>query len=241
MTRTLYLLTALLFAGAAPAQPAGERWLRDPAISPDGRTIAFTHGGDIHRVPSTGGTAVALTRTDAVESNPRWSPDGKRIAYSSDRNGTLDVYLLDLADGNVRRLTFHEAHDVVTGFTADGEAVLFESVRYDPPGLAADPHRSRPELYAVPIDGGTPRQVTPIEARQAAADSSGNRLLYSDYKGDQPYRKHDDSPFARDVWLLDLENGRHEQLTTNRWNDHTPAWNPDGTKTRGHPCSRKSL
>ncbi|MBY6205634.1 S41 family peptidase [Halomonas denitrificans] len=226
------VLTSLLSSISAAAQAAGERWLRDPAISPDGQTIAFTHAGDIHRVPVTGGVAIAVTRTDAVESNPRWSPDGQRIAYSSDRNGTLDVYLLDLADGTVRRLTFHEAHDVVTGFTADGESVLFESVRYDPPELAADPHRSRPELYAVPITGGTPRQVTPIEARQAIASPAGDRLLYSDYKGDQPYRKHDDSPFARDVWMLDLsvdhDSGRHEQLTTNRWNDHTPAWNADG-------------
>lgn len=225
--KRLLLLALLLTSTLSLAQQPGERWLRDPAISPDGQTIAFTHAGDIHRVPVTGGVAVALTRTDAVESNPRWSPDGQRIAYSSDRNGTLDVYLLDLTTGTVRRLTFHEANDVVTGFSADGQSVLFESSRYDPPGLAADPHRSRPELYAVPIDGGTPRQVTPIEARQATAD--GNRLLYSDYKGDQPYRKHDDSPFARDVWRLDLDSGRHEQLTTDRWNDHTPAWNPDGS------------
>ena len=227
MNRMLHLALLLPLAASTHAETSSERWLREPALSPDGTVLAFTHAGDIHRVEASGGVAIPLTRTDAIESNPRWSPDGRQLAYSSDRNGTLDVYLLDLVEGGpAQRLTWHEANDVVTGFSADGSAVLFESVRYDAPGHPADPNQRRPELYEVPVTGGTPRQVSPIDARQARWDSSGERLLYADHKGDSFYRKHDDSPFARDIWML--ADGKYEQLTTNPWNDHTPAWDPSG-------------
>ncbi|HKL52071.1 MAG TPA: hypothetical protein VJ908_12960, partial [Wenzhouxiangellaceae bacterium] len=166
----------LSLALSSHAQADDERWLREPALSPDGAALVFTHAGDVYRVDVAGGIAVPLTVTEAVESSPRWSSDGTRIAYSSDRNGTLDVYVLDLAGGPARRLTWHQADDVVTGFSADGGAVLFESVRYNPPGHAADPHQRRPELYEIPVTGGTPRQITAIEARQARLDAKGERL-----------------------------------------------------------------
>lgn len=228
MKWTPFLALLVVLAPSSNAQTNSDRWLRDPALSPDGAVLAFTHAGDIYRVDVAGGVAVPLTHTEAVESNPRWSPDGSRIAYGSDRNGTLDVYVLDLAGGPARRLTYHQADDVVTGFSADGGAVLFESARYDLPGHAADPHQRRTELYEVPVAGGTPRQVTPIEARQARWNARGGRILYADHKGDSFYRKHDDSPFARDIWSLDVDTGRHERLTSNPWNDHTPAWDATG-------------
>ncbi|MEM1144461.1 MAG: S41 family peptidase [Pseudomonadota bacterium] len=227
MLRLVLVLIVLFHPvfGAGATEPG--RWLRDPTLAPDGKSIAFTYGGDIYRVAIEGGLAVPLTRTGSVESQPRFSPDGRHIAYSSDRNGTLDVYVLTLASGTTKRLTFHEANDVVTGFTAEGDAVLFESARFNPPDFAADPHQTQPELYSVSLEGGTPDLLTPVNAFQSTPDSSGGRLLYADQKGERFHRKHDDSPFARDVWSLDLTSGHHRRLTSNRWNDHTPAWAPD--------------
>src|SRR6056297_1556981 len=105
----LTLAALLSFALSSLAQTGGERWLREPALSPDGTVLAFTHAGDIYRVDAAGGVAVPLTLTDAVESSPRWSPDGRSIAYSSNRNGSRDVYLLALSGGPAERLTHHEA------------------------------------------------------------------------------------------------------------------------------------
>jgi Tol biopolymer transport system component/C-terminal processing protease CtpA/Prc len=216
-------LASLLFA-LSSATPAFALWHRDTALSPDGSTLLFTHRGDIYRVASSGGDAIPVTTSSAVEGDPRWSVDGQWIAYTSDRHGNLDVYIVPAAGGSATRLTFHEADDVVTGFSADNAEVLFLSARYDAIGSPLDPHRTKPELYSVAITGGTPRQVTTLDARQARWNRQGSAILYADDKGESFYRKRDDSPFARDIWLFLPEFGEVEQLTTNPWNDHTPVW-----------------
>ncbi|MEM1402734.1 MAG: S41 family peptidase [Pseudomonadota bacterium] len=228
MPRFLLSLGLLCFSAAHVAAEDAGRWLREPTLSANGASIAFTYGGDIYRVNAEGGLATPLTITASIESNPSFSPDGRLIAYSSDRNGTLDVYLLNLETGKTSRLTFHEANDIVRGFSADGTSVLFESTRYNPPDYAADPHQAQPELYKVAVSGGTPTLITPVNALGAVEHADGGRFLYADEKGERFHRKHDDSPFARDIWELNIETNNHRRLTTNPWNDHTPAWTTDG-------------
>ena len=90
------LLLPLAFASiAATSWAVTPLWLRDVKISPDGRSIAFTYKGDIYKVAANGGTAQRLTTQPTYESNPVWSPDGKSIAFASDRNGDMDVYQRD--------------------------------------------------------------------------------------------------------------------------------------------------
>ena len=214
-----FLLSALVISGPAFAQ-----WHRDTALSPDGSTILFTHRGDIYRIPSTGGDAIPVTASPAVESDPRWSHDGRWIAYSSDHYGNLDVFVIPADGGTPQRLTWHENDDTVTGFSADNAEVTFLSSRYDAIDSPLDPNRAKPELYSVAITGGTPRQITTLEARQAQWNRQGTAILYADNKGESFYRKRDDSPFAADVWLYLPESSEVQQLTTNPWNDHTPAW-----------------
>jgi Tol biopolymer transport system component len=84
-------------------------WMRYPAISPDGKTIVFESKGDLWRVDSSGGTAVALTSNDAHDYLPVWSHDGKTIAFASDRNGNFDVFTMQSDGGEPTRLTFHSA------------------------------------------------------------------------------------------------------------------------------------
>src|ERR1044071_4334959 len=69
-------------------------WMRYPSISPDGKTILFSYKGDIYKVNSSGGTASPLTVSDAYEFAPCWSPDGKWIAFASDRYGNYDVFIM---------------------------------------------------------------------------------------------------------------------------------------------------
>ena len=77
-------------------------WMRDIKISPDGNTIAFTYKGDIWTVPAAGGKATRITTADSYETSPVWSPDGKKIAFASDRHGSLDIFIWDVNGGNTR-------------------------------------------------------------------------------------------------------------------------------------------
>ena len=69
-------------------------WMRDIQISPDGTEIVFCYKGDIYKVSAKGGTATQLTTQESYESSPVWSPDGKQIAFASDRQGNFDVFVM---------------------------------------------------------------------------------------------------------------------------------------------------
>src|SRR4051794_29907996 len=151
----LVVFVAYEFAPAA-AQPPGTAAaalpsFAEPGISPDGSTIAFVSGGDIWEVPARGGDARLLVSHPATESRPLFSPDGSRLAFTSTRTGNGDVYALTLATGDLTRLTFDDAAELVSGWSADGQSVLFQSNSHDISGML--------DVYRVGVDGGTPMPV----------------------------------------------------------------------------------
>ena len=93
--------------------------MRDARISPNGTEIVFCYKGDIYKVPAQGGTAVQLTTQASYEANPVWSPDGKQIAFASDRNGNFDLFIMPADGGTAQRLTYHSASEIPSAFTAE--------------------------------------------------------------------------------------------------------------------------
>ena len=88
-------LAALSLAASAATPDAGRPlWLRDVQISPDGKLAAFCYKGDIYVVSTQGGDARALTSQPSYECSPIWSPDGKTLAFASDRHGNFDVFTM---------------------------------------------------------------------------------------------------------------------------------------------------
>ena len=224
------VLGIFLAVFVAVAAQSAERalWLRYPAISPDGKTVAFTYHGNLWKVASTGGTAEPLTLSDAHNTMPVWSPDGTKIAFASDRYGNFDVFVMPAEGGEAQRLTFHSADETPSSFTPDGKAVLFSAAILDSAANVLFPTGAQPELYEVGLDGGMPRQVLTTPAIYAVFDREGKRLAYSDQKGyEMEWRKHDNSSFARDVCLYDVASGKHTQLTPAGADNRQPVWAPD--------------
>ena len=122
-----FLFALLLSSTAAAQEPI--RFARSPALSPDAKTVAFSYLGDIWTVETIGGVARPVTMHEAHDLNPVFSPDGKYLAFSSNRHGSYDVFVSPAVGGRPRRLTFDSGHDTVTGWTPDGKGVVFASTR----------------------------------------------------------------------------------------------------------------
>lgn len=204
-------------------------WMRDVRISPDGTEIVFCYKGDIYKVPAKGGTATQLTTQDSYESTPLWSPDGKQIAFASDRYGNFDVFVMPASGGNAQRLTTNSAGELPSAFTPDGKYILFSASIQDPATSALFPTSAMTELYKVPTVGGRTEQVSGTPAEAVCFDKSGKQFFYQDRKGfEDEWRKHHTSSITRDVWMYDTQTGKHTNLTQHDGEDRSPALSPDG-------------
>lgn len=200
-------------------------WIRYPAISPDGKTIAFEYKGDLWRVSSNGGAAVALTQNDAYDYMPVWSHDGKTIAFASDRNGNFDVFAMPAEGGEPTRLTYHSAAESPYTFTPDDRFVVFGATRQDTADNRQYPTGSQPELYKVPVTGGRVEQVLTTPAEEVRFSKDGRSMLYMDKKGgENTWRKHQMSAIARDIWAYDTQSGTHRKVTTFAGEDRSPSF-----------------
>jgi Tol biopolymer transport system component len=110
------LIVAFLTLASMASAQNNALWLRTPALSPDGNEIVFSYKGDLFKVPANGGTAIPLTLHEAYDASPVWSPDGKQIAFASDRYGNLDVFIIPSQGGEAKRLTAHSGNDIPSGF-----------------------------------------------------------------------------------------------------------------------------
>ena len=221
---TTVILSLLCVACIAETRPL---WMRYSAISPDGSSIAFAYKGDLFIVPATGGKARQLTSNPAYDSRPVWSPDSKRIAFVSNREGGLNVWMIDKDGGAPKRLTTNSSTAMPMGFK-DNETVLYSSALLPTAQSNYFVSAKFPQLYEVSISGERPRMFTPLPVGNLSINPANGDMLYEDMKGSEDiFRKHHQSPICRDIWLC--SGGKYQKLTDFGGEDRNPVWNADGT------------
>ena len=218
-TSKMILAAGLLMAGLSSYAEEGPLWMRYTAISPDGKTIAFSYKGDVYTVAATGGQARQLTTNAAYDACPVWSPDGSKLAFASSREGSMDVYVMDAQGSEPVRLTTNSTNETPMAWR-DNEHVLFSASWM--PSAQSILFPGDNQVYEVSIKGGRPRMFSTLPMEDISFAKDG-RMLYHDYKGyEDPFRKHHQSPICRDIWLV--QDGHYTRLTDFKGEDRTPRW-----------------
>jgi len=215
----LTLATAIPATGskAAEADPDDTRLLASPAIS--ATHIAFTYAGDLWSAHIDGSGLRRLTTHPGAESRPRFSPDGRWVAFSGQYDGNTDVFMVPVEGGIPQRLTWHPGADVVQDWTPDGMEVLFTS------GRAVHTNRYT-QLFTVPVDGGMPEQLPIPNAAKATYSPDGSHIAYLPLgERFRQWKNYRGGTHSR-LWLYD--SGDHSVVEIpqpeGRSNDTDPMW-----------------
>ncbi|MCB1052004.1 MAG: PD40 domain-containing protein [Acidobacteria bacterium] len=195
-------------------QSAAPTLVHKPSLSPDGKTIAFSFQGDIWTMVP-GQHPIRLTIHESYESLPVWSPDGKWIAFSGDRYGQYDVFVVPAQGGPVKRLTYHPAADLVTDWNQDG--IFFETRRQ---WIGVEWEQ---ELYSVSPDGGTPVRLMDTFGFQPSLSPDGRFIAYVGGSC-RIAREQYEGPANRNIWVYDRESKQHRRVTPAETNDFEPHW-----------------
>jgi tricorn protease len=221
MKRLLFLLAAVLLL--APAAFAREpiRLANNPALSPDGSLLAFDWNGDIWTVPTRGGLARALTRHPARDRQPKFSPDGKEIAFLSDREEGLQVFLMPAEGGTPRQLTAHTSGYTLEDWAPDGKSLLVSSQRDD-----AWRHANR--FFLLNRSERRAEQMLFDDYGQSGCLAPDGKKLLFTREGEPWWRKGYKGSQASQVWLYDRDSKRFEKLLHLESSCRWPLWKPDG-------------
>src|SRR5215217_9492282 len=181
-------------------------------------SIVFSYLGDIWTADENGQNIQRLTVNRARDVYGRFSPDGKWIAFSSERNGNLDVYLIPVGGGNAKQLTTHSADDIVLGWSSDSRAVMFSSNRGED---------FMPQLYLVSTEGGMPWKAGTDMGVQASYSPDGQKLAYNQ-KSQVYWRKFYRGSYQSDIMIMDVAAKKFTQVTDFDGLDSWPMWGRDG-------------
>lgn len=219
MTRALTTLIPLALLASASFASGEEAiaetlLLQEPAVSKE--HVAFVYAQDLWIVSRGGGTARRLTSSSGAERAPRFSPDGRFVAFSAQYAGNYDVYTIPVRGGTPRRLTWHPGSDLVQDWHPSGRSVLFSSAR------ASGLRQAR--LYEAPLSGGPPVGLPIPRVSRAAYGPAAKRIAYTPirdaFRSWKRYRGGRTTP----LWIYDTTSHEVEVVPHARASDTFPCW-----------------
>jgi tricorn protease len=189
--------------------------LQKPTLSRE--HVAFIYAGDLWLVGREGGEAKRLTTGLGVETNPYFSPDGSRIAFTGEYDGNVDVYVIPTAGGVPSRLTFHPDDDEVLGWTPDSKQILFRSTR--------NSYAFFNRFFTIPMTGGFPTEIPLPMAQEGAYSPDGSRMAYVPHLQWQAAWKRYRGGQTKPIWLVNLfDSSIIEKIPRENSNDFNPMW-----------------
>ena len=186
---------------------------------------------EIYVMNSDGGNQRRLTNNGAKDLNPSWSPNGKRIAFVSDRDGhvhakhgwsTYEIYVMDADGSNQQNLTNNPHNDRQPSWSPNGERIVFSANRDwgNPQSI---------DIYVMDTDGGNQQNLTnnPSEDESPSWSPDGERIVFSARRAGNVENKFG---ITDEIYVMDADGGNEQRLTDNRNNDWDPVWSPDGNR-----------
>ncbi|MCC7506249.1 MAG: PD40 domain-containing protein [Saprospiraceae bacterium] len=218
MKQLTTLLLALIGLSAGVGAQSEARLFRMPDVS--ATHITFVYGDDVWIAPKAGGQAAKLSSPDGAEIFPRFSPDGKTVAFSGNYDGNLDIYTIPIAGGVPTRVTHHGMPDILQDWYPDGKNLLYTSSMHSGKQRFA-------QFYKVPATGGLPEKLPPAYGEFACFSPDGKQIAF--VMKSQAFRtwKRYRGGTAADIFTFDLGSFASENITQNDANDEVPMWRGD--------------
>jgi tricorn protease len=233
MTKHVLSGLALVFALAAPARadaPGEARLLRFPTIH--GKSLVFCYAGDLYTVDSKGGVARRLTSHEGYEMFPRFSPDGKHLAFTAQYDGNTEIYVIPAEGGEPKRLTYTATlgrddisdrmgpNNICMGWTPDGKHVVFRSRMNSFNDFLG-------QLYKVPMQGGIAEELPLPRGGFCSFSPDGKKLAYNRVFREFRTWKRYKGGMADDIWVHDFETKATTRITDDPAQDIIPMWHRD--------------